>query len=114
MFPDTRPMLFETLAMTGGYPKASSVGNVISEPDPTTALTAPAAIPAPRIAKASGGPTCSPHDLDRKRGPETPHREQHHMDWASLRRPAQRAPTTALTSAPPAVAHRNTATGSGS
>src|SRR5580700_6056756 len=74
MFPETRPTLLETLATTGAKPKASSVGKVISEPDPTTALTAPAATPAPRIASASAGPTYASHLLDRKRGPETPQR----------------------------------------
>src|SRR5262245_50101557 len=46
-------MLFETFASTGGKPSASSVGNVISVPEPTTALIAPAAIPAASSAATS-------------------------------------------------------------
>src|SRR5215469_3078227 len=64
--PGTSPTLFETLATTGGKPNASSVGKVISDPDPTTALTAPAAVPAARIATASPGPKGPSHDPDRK------------------------------------------------
>jgi len=40
----------ETFAVTGGYPNASSVGNVISVPLPTTVLIVPAAMPAAKIA----------------------------------------------------------------
>ena len=47
-------MLFETFAVTGGYPNASSTGKVISEPLPTTVLMVPAARPAARMARASG------------------------------------------------------------
>src|SRR5690348_2602673 len=50
-------MVFETLAVTGGTPKASSVGNVISVPDPTTVLIVPAASPARPMAMASRGDT---------------------------------------------------------
>src|SRR5215472_11769796 len=53
VLPGTRPMLFETLAITGGKPNASRVGNVISDPEPTTALIAPAATAASRIATIS-------------------------------------------------------------
>ena len=42
-----------TFAVTGAYPKASSVGNVMSEPEPTIVLTVPASSPTPRIANAS-------------------------------------------------------------
>jgi hypothetical protein len=42
-------MLFDTLASSGGYPNATSVGNVISEPEPTTVLIVPAAVPARRM-----------------------------------------------------------------
>src|SRR3954452_15992622 len=53
--PGTRPRVFVTLATTGSYPTASSVGNVIRDPDPTTVLTAPAAVPAARIPSALSG-----------------------------------------------------------
>ena len=53
MLPGTSPMLLETLAVTGGTPKASSVGNVIKVPEPTTVLIVPAATPANRIATTS-------------------------------------------------------------
>ena len=46
--PGTRPMLFETLAVTGGTPNASRVGNVMSVPDPATVLMNPAAAPGER------------------------------------------------------------------
>ena len=42
--------MLDTLAVTGGTPSASRVGNVISVPDPTTVFMVPAAIPASRIA----------------------------------------------------------------
>src|SRR3984885_10124664 len=64
--PGTSPTLFDTLATTGGTPKASSVGKVISDPEPTTALTPPAAVPAARIATASPGPKRSSHGPNRK------------------------------------------------
>src|SRR5215212_11679539 len=46
-------MLLETLASTGGYPKASRVGKVTRVPEPTTALMAPATAPAASSATAS-------------------------------------------------------------
>src|SRR3954451_18119511 len=61
-------MLFDTLAVTGGKPKASSVGNVISVPEPTTALMAPAATPARAMARISYQGTARPY----KRGPGGP------------------------------------------
>src|SRR5450432_1225423 len=76
MLPETRPTLFDTLAMTGGMPNASRVGNVISEPEPTAALIPPAATPAAKIASASGASTNLPHVHDRmsgqRRGPRRP------------------------------------------
>src|ERR1700683_250611 len=63
--PGTSPTLFDTLATTGGTPKASSVGKVISDPEPTTALTLPAAVPAARIASATAGPTRPSHAAKR-------------------------------------------------
>src|SRR5262245_17325164 len=51
--PGTRPTLLLTLASTGGYPKPISVGNVMSVPEPTTVLIVPAAMPAPKMARAS-------------------------------------------------------------
>ena len=45
--------MLETLAVTGGTPNASRVGNVISVPDPTTVLMVPAATPASRTATIS-------------------------------------------------------------
>src|ERR1700684_1330693 len=72
--PGTSPTLFDTLATTGGTPKASSVGKVISDPEPTTALTLPAAVPAARIARASAGPTGASHATKRSYpcGPSRP------------------------------------------
>ena len=55
MLPGTRPTLLDTFATIGGYPNASSVGNVINEPDPTTALIPPAPTPAAKIATTSHG-----------------------------------------------------------
>ena len=49
--------VLDTLAVTGGTPNASRVGNVISVPDPTTVLMVPAASPARRIAAASSSVT---------------------------------------------------------
>src|SRR5687768_13828896 len=46
-------MLFDTFAVTGGKPTASSVGKVIRLPEPATALTAPAPMPAAMTASAS-------------------------------------------------------------
>ncbi|GAA1609246.1 hypothetical protein GCM10009733_001830 [Nonomuraea maheshkhaliensis] len=58
--------MLETLAVTGSTPSATSVGNVISEPDPTTALMAPATIPAAQIAASSHPVTQTPRS-DRSR-----------------------------------------------
>lgn len=52
MFPGTSPIVFVTFAVTGAYPNASSVGNVISVPLPTIAFAMPAPMPAPTIASA--------------------------------------------------------------
>src|SRR5262249_51796126 len=52
--PGTSPIVFDTLACTGAYPNASSTGNVINVPLPTTVLTVPAPNPAAAIAMASG------------------------------------------------------------
>src|SRR5262245_29935143 len=60
MLPGTRPMLLETFAITGAKPNARRVGNVISDPGPTTALMAPAAIAAASIATISPLPTRPP------------------------------------------------------
>ena len=43
--PGASPTVLETLAITGGTPSASSVGNVISVPEPTTVLIKPASPP---------------------------------------------------------------------
>jgi hypothetical protein len=51
--------LFDTLATTGGMPKASRVGKVISDPEPTMAFMVPAATPAAKIATPSAMPTLS-------------------------------------------------------
>src|SRR3954451_8114385 len=61
-------MLFDTFAVTGGKPKASNVGKVISVPEPTTALMAPAATPARAMARISYQGTARPY----KRGPGGP------------------------------------------
>ena len=45
--------MFDTFAVTGAYPTASSVGNVMSEPEPTTAFMPPATAPAATMASAS-------------------------------------------------------------
>ena len=66
MEPGTSPTVFETLAVTGGTPRATRVGNVMSVPDPTTVLMRPAARPARRMAAASSrvtawaAPGCHP------------------------------------------------------
>src|SRR5262245_39047436 len=57
MLPNTSPTLFDTLAITAGKPNASSVGKVISDPEPTAALIPPAATAAAKIASASAGGT---------------------------------------------------------
>src|SRR3954447_10993568 len=61
-------MLFDTLAVTGGKPNASSGGKVISVAEPTTALMAPAATPARAMARISYQGTARPY----KRGPGGP------------------------------------------
>src|SRR5437763_1496523 len=50
-------MVLLTLAGTGDSPTASNVGNVISDPEPTMVLTAPAARPAAATASAPSGVT---------------------------------------------------------
>ena len=50
--PGVRPILFDTLARTGGYPSAKSTGKVTSEPPPATALTIPATMPVRKMMKA--------------------------------------------------------------
>src|SRR4029077_2253900 len=47
--PATRPTAFDIVAVTGGSPSATKVGNVIRVPEPTTALIAPARTPARAI-----------------------------------------------------------------
>ena len=47
--------MLETLATMGGKPKNSSVGKVISDPEPTMVLIVPAAKPARAMARASIG-----------------------------------------------------------
>src|SRR3954452_6963951 len=54
-------MLFDTLAVTGGKPNASSVGKVVRVPEPTTALMAPAATPARAMARISYQGTGRPY-----------------------------------------------------
>lgn len=51
--PGARPTVLETLATTGGKPSATSVGNVMSDPDPATVFTTPAARPASSTARDS-------------------------------------------------------------
>src|SRR5579872_2154516 len=113
MLPGTSPMLFDTLAMTGGKPNASRVGNVISEPEPTTALTPPAAVPAARIASASPGPTGSSHD--RRVGDQVPPGrarscDVHHVLAVSA--PARPGPSSGRPGARSAAGPRSTWTGS--
>src|SRR5258708_27072027 len=60
-------MLLETFATPGATPNASRVGRVISDPDPTTGLMAPAAIAAARIANISPLATWSPASADGSR-----------------------------------------------
>ena len=47
--PATNPTALDIVAVTGGYPSATNVGNVIRVPEPTTALIAPAPTPARAI-----------------------------------------------------------------
>src|SRR6478752_3143398 len=54
-------MLFETLATSGLTPKKSSVGNVMSVPDPTIVLMMPAPVPASAMATADQNDTRSPY-----------------------------------------------------
>ena len=51
--PGASPMLLETLARTGGTPRANRVGNVIKVPVPTIALIRPAAPPASAMSSSS-------------------------------------------------------------
>ena len=55
MVPGKSPTVFDTFAASAGYPNASKVGKVMSDPEPTTVLTVPAAAPAARIRAASSG-----------------------------------------------------------
>src|SRR5215469_5660465 len=107
MFPGTRPTLLETLATMGGKPNASRVGKVIRDPDPTIALTAPAAMPAPRIPRASAGPIGASHDVDHIQVHSGRFRRQ-----ASVKRAVVPAPTSARSAARPAAARQSTGTGS--
>src|SRR5919107_548360 len=59
-------MLLETLAVTAGKPNARSVGKVISVPEPTTALMAPAATPARAMATISYQGTGRPYKRGRR------------------------------------------------
>jgi hypothetical protein len=51
--PVIRPMAFDVVAVTGGYPSATRTGNVTSVPEPTTALISPAHSPARAMIAAS-------------------------------------------------------------
>ncbi len=51
--PGARPMLFDTLASTGGTPRASRMGKVIKVPEPTMTLMNPAAPPASATSSSS-------------------------------------------------------------
>src|SRR5262249_12403412 len=64
--PGTKPTLLETLATTGGEPKASSGGDVISDPEPTTAFIAPGASAAGRIGTNSPLATRTPTPQPRR------------------------------------------------
>src|SRR4029453_4311187 len=57
--PGASPTVLEILAVTGGTPSASRVGNVIKAPEPTTVLINPAAAPAPSSATRSDQVTAS-------------------------------------------------------
>ena len=57
--PGASPTVLEMLAVTGGTPSASRVGNVIKVPEPTTVLINPAAAPAPSSARRSSQVTAS-------------------------------------------------------
>src|SRR4051795_12497099 len=69
MPPKTRPMLFDTFAVTAGYPRASSIGKVMSVPEPTTALIMPAATPAASTASACHAVTGRPYPPLRRGSP---------------------------------------------
>ncbi len=51
--PGTRPIAFDMVAVTGGNPNATSVGNVTRVPEPTTALIVPAPTPARKMTTIS-------------------------------------------------------------
>src|SRR6478735_7168046 len=53
MEPGIRPRALETVAVTGGRPVASRTGKVMSVPEPTIVLIAPALIPAAKTASIS-------------------------------------------------------------
>src|SRR3954452_23290198 len=55
--PGTSPSVLDTFAVTASYPTASNVGKVISEPEPTIVLIAPAQKPAAPTATPSSGVT---------------------------------------------------------
>jgi hypothetical protein len=58
--PGTRPIALLIVAVTGGKPKDTRMGNVIRVPEPTTALIAPAATPASKMAAVSTMVTARP------------------------------------------------------
>jgi len=51
------PMVLETLATSGRYPRASNVGKVMIDPAPTIVLIVPAARPAPAMARSASALT---------------------------------------------------------
>jgi len=53
--PGTNPTVFETFAMSGGYPRSSKVGKVTSDPAPTIAFTVPAKMPTAMMTTAPSG-----------------------------------------------------------
>src|SRR6476646_9732795 len=53
MLPKVMPTVLLTLAITGEYPMASNVGNVINEPEPTMVLMVPARKAAPTRSRTS-------------------------------------------------------------
>ncbi len=67
--PGIRPSALDTVAVTGDSPVASSTGKVISVPEPTTLLMAPAPTPAANTAAmASGVTACRPRAASRTAG----------------------------------------------
>src|SRR6476620_10519947 len=73
--PGTSPIALDIVAVTGGKPKATRVGKVISVPEPTTALIMPAPTPARKMATISTGLTLAiygPPCLRRRAGRERP------------------------------------------